>query len=61
MEAPTIDGHDLAPGDELGRGAIPACCDEEMDPEYGHLEWFKCGTCGTTLLVEGNGLVGDIQ
>jgi len=63
MAIPTSYGLELAVGDELGIGVAPECCDDEMDPRPGHseLQPFRCSSCRTTLIVDGNGLVWDIQ
>ena len=63
METPTIDGYELTIGDDLGIGFTPSCCDEDMDsrPGHGELQPFRCSSCRTTLIVDGNGLVWDIQ
>ncbi|MFE6815265.1 hypothetical protein [Streptomyces sp. NPDC057677] len=63
MDIPTSYGIELAVGDELGVGVAPECCDDEMDPKqkHGDLQWFWCCDCRTVLIVDGNGLVWDIQ
>lgn len=55
---PTIHGHELSPGDELGTDATPDCCDDEMTPDGRN---FTCGNCWTVLTVNSLGLVSDIH
>lgn len=55
---PTIHGHELSPGDELGTDATPDCCDDEMTPDGRN---FTCGSCWTVLEVSCSGLVADIN
>lgn len=63
MYTPTIDGYELAIGDDLGIGFIPYCCGEDMvlAPKHAHLTRFKCTGCRVTLTVNERGLVFDIR
>ncbi|GGU52399.1 hypothetical protein [Streptomyces lavendofoliae] len=56
---PSIHGHELSPGDELGHDTAPTCCGGEMDPT--NSTTYRCGHCGTVLEVNGLGLVSDIR
>lgn len=60
---PTSYGISLSPGDHLGVGVPPECCDDEMDPRPGRggLQAYRCSNCRTTLTVDRRGLVSDIQ
>lgn len=55
---PSIHGHELSPGDELGTDAVPECCDDDMTADG---RTYTCGTCGTVLEVSADGLVFDIR
>jgi hypothetical protein len=55
---PSIHGHELSPGDELGHDTAPDCCDSEMTANG---STYTCGHCGTVLTVNALGLVSDIR
>ncbi|MFE0651028.1 hypothetical protein ACFVZH_20805 [Streptomyces sp. NPDC059534] len=63
MGTPTIDGFELTIGDHLGLGITPHCCAEDMDTKqkHGDLQTLRCSNCRTALIVDGRGLVWDIQ
>ncbi|MFJ8583645.1 hypothetical protein ACIRD2_03155 [Streptomyces sp. NPDC093595] len=56
---PSIHGHELSPGDELGHDTTPNCCGSEMTATKRGT--YRCDNCDTVLEVNSLGLVSDIR
>lgn len=54
---PSIHGHELSPGDQLGNDTTPECCHRDMTTNG---TVFGCATCGTALEVNDRGLISNI-
>ncbi|MEU2233145.1 hypothetical protein [Streptomyces vietnamensis] len=63
MDTPTLHGLELSHGDHVGTDIQPRCCDQDMTPKppARNRHTFKCGSCSTVLVVDGQGLVYDIR
>lgn len=53
-----IDISALDPGDELGIGEMPQCCDAVMDK---YPSGFQCGSCDSFVSVDASRTVTHVQ
>ena len=64
MPNPTTSyGYELDIADHTGLDDIPVCCDDDMigtKTAEGGID-YRCGSCGTELDIDENGLVSDIR
>jgi hypothetical protein len=63
MDTPTLHGLDLSHGDHVGTDIEPRCCDQDMTPQPATRSdhKFKCDSCSTFVVIDGQGLVFDIR
>lgn len=59
MDAPTMHGYEITPGDEVDLNTSPHCCGGEMSTTSERL--YRCDACSTVVEISPNGLVFDIR